>query len=81
MAKAPTPIDIATDLSTIERVLLFCIAQGTDWSKLATHTSVRHLLVRNLIDRNPASSGYVLTPQGRTVLDALLSAGGRSGDR
>jgi hypothetical protein len=70
VAKAPTSADIAAGLSVAERVLLFCIASGTDWSKVATHSSVRHMIVCNLIDR--AGGGYVLTPQGRAVLNVLV---------
>jgi len=35
MAKAPTPDTIAAELTVLERVLLFCLASGTDWVKAA----------------------------------------------
>jgi hypothetical protein len=47
MAKAPTPADIAADLAVPERVLLFCLASGTDWAQASvTHAAVRHMIVR-----------------------------------
>ena len=70
---APTPHSIAADLSVPERVLLFCLASRTDWTRAGvTHAAVRHMVVRNLVERGPASNRYVLTEQGRAVLDALL---------
>jgi hypothetical protein len=75
MAKAPTPHSIAAQLTVPERVLLFCLASNTDWSKVTTHAATRHLLVRNLIDREHAGS-YRLTEQGRAVLDALVRPAG-----
>jgi hypothetical protein len=54
------------------RLLLFCLASGTDWVKAGvTHATAQHLLVRNLVERDKAS-GFMLTEQGRAVLDALL---------
>jgi hypothetical protein len=72
MAKAPTTETIAAELTVPERVLLFCLASGTDWVKAGvTHATAQHLLVRGLVERDKAS-GYVLTDQGRAVLSALL---------
>ena len=74
MAKVPTPHSVADELTAAERVLLFCLASGTDWAEAGvTHASVRHLRVRNLVDRDPASNRFVLTELGRAVLSALLS--------
>jgi hypothetical protein len=73
MAKAPTPTDIAADLATAERVLLFCVGSGTDWSKVATHAAVRHMIVRNLIERDRVGSGYALAERGRAVLMAPIA--------
>jgi hypothetical protein len=57
MAKAPSTDTIAAGLSVPERVLLFCLASGTDWLKAGVPTiTVQHLLVRNLVDRDPTSS-------------------------
>ena len=72
MAKAPTIDSIATELSVPERVLLFCLASGTDWVKAGVPAiTVQHLLVRNLVERDDASH-VVLTDQGRAVLAALV---------
>jgi hypothetical protein len=73
MAKRPTPERLAADLSVPERVLLFCLASGTDWVRAGvTRETAQHLLIRNLIDRDPGSSEFVITPEGRAALAALL---------
>jgi hypothetical protein len=73
MAKAPTTDTIAAELTVPERVLLFCLASGTDWFKAGvTHSVAQHLLVRNLVERDQAAADFVLTDQGRAVLAALL---------
>jgi hypothetical protein len=57
MAKAPTPENIAAQLTVPERVLLFCLVSETDWAQAGvTHAAVRHMIVRNLVDRDAASS-------------------------
>jgi hypothetical protein len=63
----------AEGLSVPERVLLVCIASSIDWQKVAglTHTIARRLMIRGLIERQGAGS-YVLTDQGRAVLEALM---------
>jgi hypothetical protein len=72
MAKPPTAAAIAAELTVPERVLLFCVASGTDWVKDGvTHATAQHLLIRNLVERSGAD--FVLTNQGRAVLAALLS--------
>jgi hypothetical protein len=72
MAKPRSESAIAAELTVPERVLLFCLASGTDWVKAGvTHATAQHLLVRNLVERDQAS-GFVLTDQGRAVLAALL---------
>jgi hypothetical protein len=73
MAKCPTAEMIAEGLSVPERIMLFCIASATDWQKAAglTHTVARRLMIRGLIDRQAADT-YVLTDQGRAVLEALM---------
>jgi hypothetical protein len=63
---------IAADLSTSERVLLFCLASGTEWAEAGvTGATVTAMVVRGLVDRD-AAARLVLTPDGRAVLDALL---------
>jgi hypothetical protein len=71
IAKAPTPDSIAAELSVPERLLLFCLASGTDWAKAGVPAiTVQHLLVRNLVKRDNATH-LALTEQGRAVLTAL----------
>jgi hypothetical protein len=63
---------IAADLSTPERILLFCIASGTQWAQAGvTGATVTAMVVRGLVDRD-AAERLELTPDGRAVLDALL---------
>jgi hypothetical protein len=69
--KDPSNI-IAADLSTPERILLFCLASGTEWAEAGvTGATVTAMVVRGLVDRD-AAARLVLTPNGRAVLDALL---------
>jgi hypothetical protein len=64
---------IATELAVPERVLLFCLASGTEWAQGGvTGATATAILVRGLVDRD-ASGRLELTPPGRAVLDALLS--------
>ena len=73
MAARPSPKTIASDLRGLERVMLFCLASGTDWEGVGvTQATPQHLLVRGLIDRNPGPARFKLTPLGRDVLAALL---------
>ena len=60
-------------LSVQERVLLFCLASGTDWERAGvTHATAQQVLVRGLIDRASTPARFKLTPLGRAVLAALL---------
>ena len=69
---------IATWLGVQERVLLFCLASGTDWTKVPiTQPTAQHLLVRGLIDRDQGAGRYALTPLGRDVLAALIQPPGQ----
>jgi hypothetical protein len=63
---------VAADLSTLERILLFCVASGTEWAQAGvTGRTETAMVVRGLVDRDGAGR-LVLTPDGRAVLDALL---------
>jgi hypothetical protein len=67
------PKTIASDLRVPERIMLFCLASGTDWERAyVTHATAQHLLVRGLIDRDPGPARFKLTPLGRDVLSALI---------
>jgi hypothetical protein len=64
---------IAAQLTVQERVLLFCLASGTEWAQAGvTGATATAMLVRGLVDRD-TSGRLELTPHGRAVLDALLS--------
>jgi hypothetical protein len=63
--------NIAADLSTPERILLFCLASGTEWAEAGvTGATVTAMVVRGLVNRG-AAARLVLTPHGRAVLEAL----------
>jgi hypothetical protein len=67
-----TPQALAS-LSVQERVLLFCLASGTDWERAGvTHATAQQVLVRGLIDRDQSATRFKLTPLGRAVLAALI---------
>ena len=56
-----------------ERMLLFCLASGTDWERAGvTHATAQHVLVRGLIDRTSTRARFKLTSLGRDVLTALI---------
>jgi hypothetical protein len=70
MAKKPEPG--ATPLRVRERMLLFCVASGTDWQRAGvTGETITALVVRGLIVRD-AHGRLVLTDDGRAALRALL---------
>jgi hypothetical protein len=72
MAKPPTPEAIAEGLSVPERVMLFCLASGTDWQRAGVPgATALQMMIRGLIERRAAGS-FVLSDQGRAVLEALL---------
>jgi hypothetical protein len=70
--KTPTAESTAAALTVPERLLLFCLASGTDWQAAGiTHATGQHMMVRGLIERR-AATRYVLTEPGRAVLAAFL---------
>jgi hypothetical protein len=73
MPVRPSPAKIASDLRVPERMMLFCLASGTDWERAGvTHATPQHLLVRGLLNRASTPARFKLTPLGRDVLAALL---------
>jgi hypothetical protein len=67
---------IAAELSVPERVLLFCVASGTEWARAGvTGATATAMVVRGLIERDSADE-LTLTKEGRAVLEALLSRKG-----
>ena len=64
---------IAAGLTVPERVLLFCLASGTDWQAAnITHATAHHMMIKGLVERQSGAGSYVLTDQGRAVLRELL---------
>jgi hypothetical protein len=67
---------VAAELSVAERVLLFCVASGTEWARAGvTGATATAMVVRGLIERD-SGDDLALTKDGRAVLDALLSKRG-----
>jgi len=72
MAKPPRVETVAAELLVQERVLLFCVATGTDWQKAdVAGDTTTVMVVKGLIDRDTAGR-LTLTNAGRQVLRALL---------
>jgi hypothetical protein len=70
MAKLPKPDVIA--LTVRERILLFCVASGTDWQRAGVlGETVTEMIVKGLVMRD-ALGRLTLTERGRTTLRALL---------
>jgi hypothetical protein len=63
---------IATGLSVPERMLLFCVASGTNWQKASvTAETVPVTVVKGLVQGDTAGR-LSLTAEGRAALRALL---------
>jgi hypothetical protein len=63
---------IRAELSIPERILLFCVASGTEWDRAGvTGATITVLVVRGLIERD-VGGRLVLTKQGRAALDAMI---------
>ena len=72
MPKLPPQDPTASDLTARDRILLFCIASGTDWQRAGvTGETVTALLVRGLLVRD-GKGQLSLTDDGRAALRALL---------
>jgi hypothetical protein len=64
--------DIAAELSFLERVLLFCLASGTEWARAGVTGAVTTvMLVRGLVERD-RDCGLKTTPQGNEVFKVLI---------
>jgi hypothetical protein len=76
MAEA-TPAAIAAQLDVEERLMLFCVASGTDWTRAGIRGAVaRNMIVKNLLAHERKTNELVLTARGRAVLAVLLSHAG-----
>jgi hypothetical protein len=74
MTKRPTKptADVASALTIHERILLFCIASGTDWEHTGiTGSLVTSMVIKGLIAREP-TGGLYLTREGRAALRTLV---------
>jgi hypothetical protein len=64
---------IAAGLTVPERMLLFCLASGTDWQRAGIAAlTAQQMMIRGLVEREGGAGAYVLTDEGRAVLAALL---------
>jgi hypothetical protein len=73
-SKSPDVAGLET-LSLPERLLLFCVASGTDPQRAGISLGTSAIVInKNLMRRN--ETGLVLTQLGRATLDALLRGPG-----
>jgi hypothetical protein len=64
---------MASRLSVQERILLFCLASGTNWQRAGVNVgAATQLVVRNLVERDPSPARFRLTLLGRKVFAALV---------
>jgi hypothetical protein len=78
MSKPPAKAAAHTTpaLTIPERILLFCVASGTEWERAGiTGSTVTNMIVRGLIQRDPTARLW-LTKDGRVALHALLAKDG-----
>ena len=69
------PLPTAARLTAEERLLLFCLASGSDWQAASiTRATAEYMLMRGLIERSGGATSYKLTDQGRAVLRAMFDA-------
>jgi hypothetical protein len=69
MPRKPKPIAIlgVDSLSVSERVLLFCVASGTDPIKAGVSSATQVMILKNLLERDQGGH-LVITDFGRRVL-------------
>jgi hypothetical protein len=73
----PDPEGIAARLNVEERVLLFCIASGTNWSRAGiSSATARTMIVKDLVGHDRKGMRLMLTRRGRAVLQVLLARAG-----
>jgi hypothetical protein len=69
--KDPSNI-VAGDLSAPERILLFCLASGTEWAEAGvTGATTTMMLVRGFVERD-STGGLKTPPQGHEVFKVLI---------
>ena len=81
MPARPSPAKISSDLRVPERIMLFCLASGTDWERAGvTHATAQQLLVRGLIDRDQSAGRFKTdTARARGARRIAQAAGRRAG--
>jgi hypothetical protein len=63
---------VAAELSVPERLLLFCVASGTEWERAGiTASVVTAAIVRGLVQRDPLGQ-LSLTKEGRAAFQELI---------
>jgi hypothetical protein len=66
------PAAIAAELTVLERVLLLCLASGTEWAQAGvTGATTTMMLVRGLVERD-STGGLKMAPRGREVFKVLI---------
>ena len=72
MAKLTMPDEAANALSMRERMVLFCVASGTDLQHIrSSGAAVTGMVIKSLISRD-GEGVLTLTDRGRAVLRAML---------
>jgi hypothetical protein len=72
MAKLTMPDETANALSMRERMVLFCVASGTDLQHIrSSSAAVTGMVIKSLISRDTGGA-LALTDRGRAVLRAML---------
>jgi hypothetical protein len=72
MAKLTKPDEAANALSMRERMVLFCVASGTDLQHIRSNgAAVTGMVIKSLISRD-GEGVLTLTDRGRAVLRAML---------
>ena len=65
--------EIAARLTVPERLLLFCLASGTDWQRAGVNiAAATQLVVRNLVEHEQSPARFKLTFLGVKVFAALV---------
>jgi hypothetical protein len=72
-----TAQSVAAQLAVEERLLLFCVASETDWTRAGiTGATASNMILKDLLGHDRKNGRLVLTLRGREVLAALLDRAG-----
>ncbi len=64
--------DIAAELSVLERVLLFCLASGTEWARAGVTDAVTTIMLVRGVGERDRDCGLKMTQQGNEVFKVLI---------